>query len=226
MQKPKALFFDVNETLLDLNDLRSSISQALGGRDDLLALWFRMLLHYSLVETASGQFRPFGQIGAACLQMVAKNIGLELSSEQAMEAIKPILSLNPHPDVQSGLKRLKAAGYRMFTLTNSSFEGVRTQMANAGLTHYFEECLSVEAIQMYKPSTQVYRWAARRIGLKPEDCMMIAAHGWDVAGAMWAGMRAAFIARPGQQLYPHAPKTELETKNLSELVDKLITIPQ
>lgn len=222
MSRPKALFFDVNETLLNLNDLRTSISKVLRGRDDLLALWFRMLLHYSLVESASGQFRPFGEIGAAVLQMVGNNIGLEIHEDEARKAIRPITTLRPHPDVKPALSQLQANGFRMFTLTNSSFVGVKAQMKNAGLTSYFEECLSVEAIQLYKPATQVYRWAARRIGLKPEDCMMVAAHGWDVAGASWAGMRTAFIERDGQQKYPLAEETELTASDLMELAKKLM----
>lgn len=221
MPTPKALFFDVNETLLDLEALRTSLADVLGGRKDLLPLWFRMLLHYSLVESAGGQFRPFGEIGAATLQMVGKNLGIKLDSDQARAAIRPITQLPPHPDVMPALQRLKEGGFRMFTLTNSSFSGVKAQMAHAGLTDFFEECLSVEAIQTYKPNTLVYRWAARRIGLKPEDCMMVAAHGWDVAGATWAGMRSAFIQRPGQQMYPLADKPDLICRDLMAFADEM-----
>jgi 2-haloacid dehalogenase len=34
---------------------------------------------------------------------------------------------------------------------------------------------------------------------------MVAAHGWDIAGATRAGLRSAFVARPGQSLDPFAP---------------------
>jgi 2-haloacid dehalogenase len=30
-----------------------------------------------------------------------------------------------------------------------------------------------------------------------------------VAGAAWAGMRIAFIARPGQQVFPLGPATDI-----------------
>lgn len=50
----------------------------------------------------------------------------------------------------------------------------------------------------YKPHPDVYRWAAGRAGADVSDCLLVAAHGWDVAGAAWAGMKAAFVARPGQ----------------------------
>ena len=78
MDKPQALFFDVNETLLDLGDLKQSIGMTLGGREDLVPLWFRMMLHYSLVHTVADQYRHFGEIGVATLQMLARNQGLDL----------------------------------------------------------------------------------------------------------------------------------------------------
>ncbi|WP_262506332.1 hypothetical protein [Rufibacter tibetensis] len=40
------------------------------------------------------------------------------------------------------------------------------------------------------------------MNVKLEDIMLVAAHGWDVAGALRAGARAAFLSRPGQALYP------------------------
>lgn len=52
--------------------------------------------------------------------------------------------------------------------------------------------------------------------------MLIAAHGWDVAGALWAGWRAAFISRPGQQIFPLAPKTEILESDLQKTADILI----
>lgn len=54
--RPKVLFFDVNETLLDLSQVKAQVAEALEGRDDLLALWFTTMLQYSLVMTTRGQY--------------------------------------------------------------------------------------------------------------------------------------------------------------------------
>lgn len=48
------------------------------------------------------------------------------------------------------------------------------------------------------------------------------AHGWDVAGALWAGWRAAFISRPGQQIFPLARKTEIAESDLKKVAKILI----
>lgn len=223
--RPKVLFFDVNETLLDLAAMKESVAAALGGRDDLLALWFTTLLQYSLVETAAGQYHNFDMVGAAVLRMIARNYGVVLSEGEARAAIAPMRTLPPHEDVEPALASLRDAGFRMVTLTNSSKAMVKSQIKNAGLSDFFENLLSVESVREFKPKTEVYRWAVAEMGVAPEDCMLIAAHGWDVAGAMWAGCRAAFVARSGAQLYPLAPEPEISEPDLRKVADTLIALP-
>lgn len=212
--RPKLLIFDVNETLLDLKALQESVAKALGGKNGLAELWFTTMLHHSLVETMSGGYREFGEIGAAVMTMVAMDHDIELSMEDAKEAINPITSLPAHEDVKPGLKILKDAGYRMITLTNSSQEGVNAQMKNSGLGRFFEQFFSIGETKYYKPDLRTYRWAAEKMNLPIENCMLIAAHGWDITGAMRAGMRTAFIARPGKSLYPLAGQPEIIAEDL------------
>ncbi|AXG74063.1 haloacid dehalogenase type II [Flavobacterium arcticum] len=222
--RPKVLFFDVNETLLDLTVMKKQVGKALNGREDLLSLWFTTMLQYSLVVTASGQYEHFGYIGAAALQMVAANNGITITQDEARKIIvDSIRALPAHLEVKTALSLLKKDGYKLVSFTNSSNEGVKTQFENAGLTEYFDERLSVEDVGKFKPATDTYAWGARKMGVKPEECMLIAAHGWDVAGALWAGWRAAFISRPGQQLFPLAPKTEIAENDLEKIAQILVT---
>lgn len=220
--KPKVIVFDVNETLLDLENMRDSVGEALNGQEELLPLWFSTMLHYSLVSTVSGEYQDFGKIGVAALMMVAQNNNIDITEEQAKEAIvTPLLSLPPHADVKSGLAALKQQGFKLVSLTNSSNFGVKTQFENARLTDFFEARYSIEDIQIYKPDLRAYEWALAKLGVKPEEALMVAAHGWDVAGAKAAGMQTAFVARPGKALYPLAQKPDYIVKDLGELVEKL-----
>jgi 2-haloacid dehalogenase len=224
MLRPKMLFFDVNETLLDLNAMKTVIGDALGSRPELLPLWFTTMLHYSLVVTLADQYKDFGELGVAVLLMVARNHGVTLSPETAKQAVSVIRSLPAHPDVRPALEDLKNEGFRMVTLTNSSQAAVDSQIQNAGLTELFESRLSVQEVQLFKPHSHVYRWAARKLGFVPEECMLVAAHGWDVAGAMWAGCRAAFISRPGAQLFPLAPVPEIVEPDMRAAAKRLIAV--
>ncbi|MGY0393220.1 haloacid dehalogenase type II [Bizionia sp. KMM 8389] len=224
-QRPKVLFFDVNETLLDLTDMKENVGKALGNRSDLLPLWFTTMLQYSLVSTVGRQYNDFGDIGAAALQMVAANNNITLSEAEAKDVILPSLrSIPPHPEVKASLQRLKQAGYKLVSFTNSSNIGVETQFKNAGLLEYFDQRLSIEDLGKYKPHTDAYDWAARTMDVKPNECMLIAAHGWDIAGALWANWRGAFISRPGAQLYPLAPNPEINESNLELVTNHLINL--
>jgi 2-haloacid dehalogenase len=221
--RPKVLFFDVNETLLDLTQMKKYIAKPLDGREDLLSLWFTTMLQYSLVTSASGQYEHFGNIGAAALQMVAANNNIIITQEEARHVVVTALrGLPAHPEVKNALSKLKDNGYKLVSFTNSSNESVKKQFESAGLTEYFDEQLSIEDVGKFKPFRETYDWGAKKMGVKPNEAMLIAAHGWDVAGALWAGWRAAFISRPGQQIFPLAPKTEIIASDLQQTADILV----
>lgn len=220
VQPPRVLLFDVNETLLDADPLKDKIGDLLqdpsGGQ-----LWFTTMLHYSLVMTASGQYAPLPEIGVATLQMLARNSEVVLDAQEAKQWVAGLRTLVPHPDVAPALERLKKAGLRMATLTNSSQDGVKAQLQHAGLDGFFERQLSVETLRKFKPDAAVYAWAVEQMGVAAGDCLLVAAHGWDVAGAQWAGLRTAFVARHEQQKFPLAPAPEFDVADLAALATRL-----
>ena len=223
-QRPKVLFFDVNETLLDLNVMKKSIGAALGDRPELMSLWFTTMLQYSLVTTVANQYQDFGIIGAAALIMVAHKNGITITDKQAKDAVAAILSLPAHPEVKEALLLLKKEGFKLVAFTNSSNKAVETQLKYAGIHDLFDDVLSIEDVGKFKPHVDTYNWAARKMGLKPNECMLIAAHGWDVAGANWAGWQTAFVSRPGQQLFPLANLPEINEENILSVAQKLILV--
>src|ERR1019366_6290107 len=206
--KLKVLVFDVNQTLLDLNALRPHFVRVFGD-GKALDEWFSLLLQYSLVVSVADAYSDFGTFGRAILEMIASNKGVKISPDDATRILQGFLTLPPHPDVPERLKQLKAAGFRMVTLTNSSPSAAKVQLQNAGLTNYFEESITVETVHRFKPDLRVYRSAAAHLGVRAAELRLIAAHAWDVFGAMKAGWQAAFVARSGISLFPLGPKPDI-----------------
>ena len=219
--KTKVLIFDVNETLLNLSKIRISINEALGS-EAAFSIWFSTLLHYSLVETISGTYHTFGEIGKATLLMVARNLKKSFTDYKAECIIKMMTELPAHTDVIDGLTMLQNAGYRMFALTNSSLPAAKEQIKYAGIDTFFQQIYSVDEFKVFKPHPKTYLGAAQNLGVMPEDCIMIAAHAWDLAGAKKAGLVTAFIERNGQSIYPLSPVHDFTGQDLKRIAEQLI----
>jgi len=217
MKAPRVLFFDVNETLLDLTRLRNALRGILDGRKELVSQWFGSLLHYSLVNTVSGKYTSFQNIGMATLEMTAARNQIPLDPERAKSALQLMRQAPPHLDVALALNELQDAGYPLYALTNSSQQQVDEQLEQSDLSQFFVGRLSVDEVGKFKPHPEVYHWACQQAEVAPEHAMLIAAHAWDTSGAIWAGLRAVFIARPGQIAYPLGPSAEKTVDDFSAL---------
>lgn len=214
------LFFDVNETLLDTTELNRVVAQRLGDRPERAEAWFTALLHHSLVESVTGSWHNFGDIAEAVLQMTATRYGITLPAD-ATPLADIIAAMPAHPDVAAGLSALQQQGFTLVALTNSSEALAEKQLSSAGLARLFTRILSVEQVQVYKPDLKVYQWAMQEMDQPASQCMMVAAHGWDVGGAKRAGMKTAFVTRKGQALYPLAPAPDLIVSDIGTLAAKL-----
>ncbi len=193
--------FDVNETLLDLAGLDGFFAEVTG---DARARreWFDLTIHNVLALTAAGAYRPLGEIGAACLPAVAARHGRATTAGQARELGERMRRLPAHPDAAAALARLRDAGFGVVTLTNSLAED---QLRNAGLDGLVDAAYSADTVRRLKPAPEAYRLVLDSQGAEPAGTVLIAVHGWDVAGAAAAGLRTAFIARNGKAPLPAAP---------------------
>jgi 2-haloacid dehalogenase len=169
-------------------------------------------------------YADFGAIGRAALEMVAARRGRQLSDEETGLILGTVRRLPPHPEVREALERLRAGGFRLATLTNSTEPVARAQLVNAVLAPLFERILSADAVRRLKPAPEPYQMAARELGVEIGHLWLIAAHAWDVVGALRAGCRAAFVARPGMVLEPLAPAPEIVGKDLGEVAGRLLDL--
>ena len=215
--------FDINETLLDLGALDPHFERAFGDAGVRRA-WFLQLLQSALVATVTGAYSDFGTAGGAALQMVAEREGVGLSDEDKQRILGGMRELPPHPEVAESLDRLRDAGLRMVTLTNSTQQVAEAQLENSGLRAYFEQILSADAVRRLKPAPEPYHMAVKSLGVEMEGVRLIAAHAWDVAGALRAGCAAAFVARPGMVLDPLVERPDVVGADLREVADRILEV--
>ena len=214
--------FDVNETLLDMGALDPHFERVFGDASARPA-WFDRFLQLWLTETVTGSYQKFGTVAGLALEMLAGERGVALPDEDKQAIVGGIAELPPHPEVEEGLRALKDAGLRLATLTNSTQEVADAQMRNSGLGELFEMSLSADGAGRLKPAPEPYRMAAESLGVPIGEIRLVAAHGWDVVGAMRAGCAAAFVARPGKALFPTAPPPDVVGADMLEVAAGIIT---
>jgi len=212
--------FDVNETLLDLTALDPLFTQ-LTGVPTARAEWFALAIHTALTVTATGGYRDFAQIAGQAAAAVCARHGHELTDTELAKVGDGLRSLPAHPDVVPGLDRLRQAGHQVVALTNSPLATAEAQLQNAGLATKFARIFSAQQVSRLKPAPEPYRQVLRAYG-NPGTAVMIAAHGWDLAGADAAGLRTALLARPGVRPLPGAAAATYTAATLPELAEKIV----
>jgi 2-haloacid dehalogenase len=215
-----ALVFDLNGTLLDISALDHAFKMLFGDarvRKD----WFSEVLKIALATTAMGVYADFGRIIGAALKVIEKRQRHSLSEEQRSEVLHQLRALPPFPDVKEGLEELRRAGFPLAVLTNSSLDAAKQALEHAQLGGNFTHTPSADSAQRLKPAREPYQMTASELGIGLDSLMLVAAHAWDVAGALSAGCQACFVARPGEFLDEITPRPTLVVSDLRELAKQI-----
>ena len=97
------------------------------------------------------------------------------------------------------------------------------QLSNAGLRDLFDAVISADSVQRLKPAPEPYQAVAQHFGVDTAEVRLVAAHSWDVSGALSAGCKAAFVARPGMVLSPLGPQPDIIGHDIATVVDQIVS---
>jgi 2-haloacid dehalogenase len=215
------IVFDVNETLLDLQTMEPIFERIFGERQ-AMRLWFANFVMYSAALTVAGCYVPFTDIGAAAMKMLADTQGITIVEADRRELTEKFSTMPPHPEVPAALRKLHAAGFRLFTLTDNLLEVQTRQLEHGGIIDLFERRFSADGVKHHKPSRHAYAYVQRELGVGPERLWMIACHTWDTLGAVAAGWEAALIKRVGNDVLGVGPQPHIVGDDLDDVADQLI----
>ena len=221
--QPSVIVFDVNETLLDLESL-APLFQRLFGSAVVLREWFAQTILYSQAVTLAGRYVPLSSLGAGVLNMLGTIHGISVAEADVAELQHRTLTMPAHPDVADGLRRLRAAGFRLATLTNSAPGPQGSPIDRAGIADLFDRAFSVHDVGRFKPAPECYTMVAAAMGVPPAGLCLVAAHAWDTLGAQAVGCAAAFVARRGNAVPPveGVPQPDIVAPDLTGAVDAII----
>ena len=219
------IVFDVNETLLDLTTMEP-VFERIFGDQGAMRLWFANLIMYSAALTVAGCYVPFTDIGSAVIKMLADTRGIRIDEADKKELLDKFSTMPPYPEVPAALRKLRKAGFRLFTLTDNLLEVQTRQLQHGGIADLFERRFSADEVKHHKPSRQAYAHVEKELGVKPSQLCLIACHTWDTLGAVAAGWKGALIKRPGNELLGVGPQPRIVGANLNDVAEQLIAQQQ
>ena len=221
--KPSVIVFDVNETLIDITTLEPLFERVFGDAA-VMREWFAQLILYSEALTLSEIYVPFSELAAGVFCMTADIRQREVAEADLAELRQLMQSMPPHPGVAEALVRLKEAGFRLVTLTNSPPSPGSSPLDRAGLSEHFERMFSVDEVQAFKPATKIYQMVAEALEVELADLCLVAAHAWDTLGAQAAGCAGALVTLPGNAVLrvPGLPVPDIVAPELLSVAEEII----
>lgn len=194
---PRALLFDVFGTVVDWRtSVARHVADTLGESVDAYAFadrW-RGLYQPAMEQVRSGarEFTRLDVLHLESLRTVLTEFDFDLADAQVQELNLAWHRLDPWADSVDGIARLKAQ-FIVAPLSNGNISLLLDMAKNAGLP--WDAILGAEPVRAYKPMPDAYLRTADILGLRAEDCMMVAAHNSDLAAARDCGFRTAFVSR-------------------------------
>ena len=218
----KALGFDVFGTVVDW---RSSIireGEALGRAKGLDVDWeaftdaWRGLYQPGLDRVRSGAmpWTRLDDLHRMSLDRLLVDFEIQGLSESEVDHLNRVWHrLDPWPDSVPGLTRLRKK-YVLATLSNGNIALMVNMAKRAGLP--WDAILGAEPARHYKPQPEAYLRTADFLSLRPEECMLVAAHNGDLAAAARVGFHTAFVRRPTE--YGPAQTRDLRAEQAWDVV--------
>ena len=155
-------FFDLDGTLIDSNGIWKQIDKDFLARRNLpyTKEYYDGVAHTAL-PLAAEFTKAYCHLEESCEEIIAE--WMEMSRDAYAKV--PL-----KPGVRAYLKQCKAEGRGVALVTSSVPEHCYTAMKKLDLLKYFDTITFAQELGLEKKEPELWREAARRNGVRPEDC--------------------------------------------------------
>ncbi len=164
------------------------------------------------------RYQDFGVCTRQALDYADTLLGTGLDDGAKTALMQAYRELPAYPDVAASLESLRADARKLYAFSNGTADMVGAVLEHAGIERLFDGVISVDALQTFKPDPVVYRHVIEIADVAPERCWLVSSNGFDVIGAVAAGMRAAWLRRGAQAVFdPWGIEPDAIIESLDEL---------
>jgi len=177
----KAVFFDIDGTLIDSNDAHTQA-------------WVQTLQRHGR-SVSYKQIRSL--IGKGSDKVFAEVLGIESDSTLAKQITKDrtqlllssfIPNLNPTPGARLLVQGMRSEGLRLI-IASSSGEELPALLAQADVSDLLDTAVSSDEAKETKPDGDIIEVALRKAGVRPTEAVMVGDTPYDIAAAKAAGVK-------------------------------------
>jgi 2-haloacid dehalogenase len=219
MAAPRAFVFDAYGTLFDVHSVVETGRAITADPQGLSALWRQKQIEYTWLRALMGRYEDFWAVTEAALRFAVRRLGLTAGEDEIRALMEAYLSLRTFPEVTAALARL--GGAPLGILSNGSPRMLEAAVRSSGLAGVFQHVLSVDAVETYKPSPEVYALGPRAFGLPAADILFVSSNAWDVAGAKAFGFQVCWCNRLGAQMDSLGVLPDYEVERLDRIPERL-----
>lgn len=186
-RNPKVVFFDAFP-IFDPRPVFKLAGELFPGAGPALAEEWRIRqFEYTWLRTASHQYKDFWHVTEDALRFACAKLELDLTNEKREQLLNKYLALPIWPDVADSLVKLRAKGLKLAFLSNMTENMLRSSARSAGIEQHFDEMLSTDLRETYKPNPKAYELGLETFKIERHEAVFVAFAGWDAAGAKWFG---------------------------------------
>ncbi|MFD2584172.1 HAD family hydrolase [Pedobacter vanadiisoli] len=196
MNKIKAVIFDMDGVLIDAREWHyDSLNAALKifgteiSRYDHLVTFDGLPTKKKLEMLSIEGGLPYGLHG------FVNDLKQQYTLEIVYAKCKPVFH---H---QYALSKLKSEGYRLAVCSNSVRKSIEIMMDKASLSQYLDFFLSNQDVVKGKPDPEIYNKAMERMGLKPEECLIVEDNENGIKAAIASGAHLLKVENPDDVHY-------------------------
>ena len=142
------------------------------------------------------------------LDMLSKSRGLPRNLHSFVNKMKQKYTVDMvrqrcHPMFQHqyALSQLKTAGYKLAVCSNSIRQSLELMMQRAGLDRFLDVMISNEDVVKAKPDPEMYLLAMSKLGLTPEQCIIVEDNDHGIRAARASGARVLVVSNSDDVTY-------------------------
>lgn len=176
--KVKAIIFDLDGVLVDATEWHyEALNRALALFGYNISRYQHVTAYNGLPTRKKLEMLSVEKGFPRGLQSLVNKIKQKYTREEILRSCTPVF------EKEFMVHQLKRDGYKLGVCSNSIRESVELMLRGSGILELFDCVLSNEDVKQPKPDPEMYLAAFHRLGVKPEEAMVVedAPHGIEAA---------------------------------------------